>query len=223
MNERINELYDKRFQNEERKRRNALWKILCSAFFQKYIPPESCLLDVGAGFCEFINNISCKTKYAIDLNPKMPTYANPNIQTIIGRLTDLTHKFSEFFDVIFMSNFLEHLLSKDEVLQTISEAFQLQKINGRILILQPNIRYLGGEYWDFFDHHIPLSERSLIEALRLSGYKIDLVIPKFLPYTTLSRYPKNPQIVKVYLTMPILWKIFGKQSFIIGKKNGISD
>ena len=40
---------------------------------------------------------------------------------------------------------------------------------GTLLILQPNIRFLADEYWDFVDHQLPLSDRSVVEALELLG------------------------------------------------------
>src|SRR2546425_1038832 len=35
------------------------------------------------------------------------------------------------------------------------------------LVLQPNIRYAFKVYWDFFDHNLPLSHASMLEALAL--------------------------------------------------------
>lgn len=86
------------------------------------------------------------------------------------------------------------------------------------MILQPNIRYLYKEYWDFFDHHIPLSDKSLVEALRMVGFRIERVLPKFLPYTTKSRLPQHLFWVKIYLKMSFIWKILGKQMFILSRK-----
>ena len=117
-----------------------------------------------------------------------------------------------------MSNLLEHMKNKDEVLKTIAEAYRILQMDGLFLILQPNIRYCYKRYWDFFDHHIPLSDRSLVEVLELIGFKIVKVYPKFLPYTTKSRLPQTTLFVKIYLKIPILWRIFGKQTLIIGKK-----
>lgn len=86
------------------------------------------------------------------------------------------------------------------------------------MILQPNIRYAYKEYWDFFDHHIPLSDKSLIEVLQIVGFRIEQVLPKFLPYTTKIKIPEKPFLVKVYLKIPSIWKIMGKQMFILGRK-----
>lgn len=57
---------------------------------------------------------------------------------------------------------------------------------GLLVILQPNVRYVGGAYWDYFDHLIPLTERSLTEALHLTDYEVIECLPRFLPYTATS-------------------------------------
>lgn len=54
------------------------------------------------------------------------------------------------------------------------------------MILQPNIRYVGPAYWDYIDYHIALTEHSLVEALEVTGYRIERLIPRFLPYTAKS-------------------------------------
>jgi hypothetical protein len=82
----------------------------------------------------------------------------------------------------------------------------------------PNIRHLPGAYWDFIDHHIPLSELSLSEALHLNGLDPTRVIDRFLPYTTQSRLPKAPLLVRVYLLLPFAWRFFGKQFLIVARK-----
>jgi len=86
------------------------------------------------------------------------------------------------------------------------------------MILGPNIRYTYREYWDFFDHNIPLSDKSLAEALQLVGFEVEKVLSRFLPYTTKNNTPKWPFLIHAYLLLPIAWKILGRQMFIIGKK-----
>jgi len=90
------------------------------------------------------------------------------------------------------------------------------------MVLQPNIRFVGGEYWDFFDHHTPLTDRSLVEALELTGMRIQLVVPRFLPYTTRSALPQAPWLVRLYLATPVVWRFLGKQAFVIATKNARS-
>jgi len=89
---------------------------------------------------------------------------------------------------------------------------------GKILILQPNIRFLNGEYWDFLDHHIPLTDRTLVEALLATGFQPSEVLPRFLPYTTKSSLPRHPALVRLYLRLPLAYHLFGKQAWVVAVK-----
>jgi hypothetical protein len=91
---------------------------------------------------------------------------------------------------------------------------------GRLILLQPNIRYAYREYWDFFDHHVALSHESLAEALGIAGFEIEVVRPRFLPYTTRSRIPQSPWILRLYLALSPLQWLFGKQMFIVARTRG---
>jgi ubiquinone/menaquinone biosynthesis C-methylase UbiE len=177
-------------------------------------------LDVGAGYCEFINNIDCAKKYAIDLNKNTIQCADPNVKVFICPSENMSPISDKSIDIVFMSNFLEHLESRQQIIQTLEEAWRVLKPAGSILILMPNIRYLYKEYWDFLDHRIPLSDKSVIEALLITGFKVKQSISKFLPYTTKSKFPQSSFLVRLYLKIPLAWKIFGKQTFIIAQKNG---
>ena len=42
-----------------------------------------------------------------------------------------------------------------------------------MIVLQPNIRLVGPRYWDFIDHRVALTERSLLEAAELAGLRTD--------------------------------------------------
>jgi len=211
-------LYRVRFAEAELTSKYDLWKTLCQNFFQQFIPNDAVVLDVGCGYCEFINNIECKKKFALDLNPESKNFANPGIEFVLSSSTDLSRVANDSIDRVFLSNFLEHLKSKQDVLSTLAEIFRVLTPGGKILILQPNIRFLYKEYWDFFDHHTPLSDRSLTEALQILGFKIEKVIPKFLPYTTKSRFPKSSFWVKLYLQLSVFWRLFGKQAFLLARK-----
>jgi ubiquinone/menaquinone biosynthesis C-methylase UbiE len=212
------ELYQARFKEYERLQKSGIWKVLCGHFFQKYIARDATVLDVGAGYCEFINNIQCGEKYAVDLNEDTIRFAHSDVKVFNRSSTNLDFLSDASVDVVFMSNFLEHLSGKDEVIGTLKEVSRVLKPRGRVLILQPNIKFLYKEYWDFFDHNVPLSDKSMVEALRYTGFEIERVVPKFLPYTTKSAMPKNLFLIKLYLKLPVLWRILGRQMFIIGNK-----
>ncbi|MBN3039160.1 MAG: methyltransferase domain-containing protein [Candidatus Omnitrophica bacterium] len=214
----LKELYRHRFSEQDQREKKGIWQTLCRDFFQKYVKESDAVLEIGAGYCEFINNIKCREKYALDLDEDVRAYANPDVKAFVSSSSSLSFLSESSMDIVFMSNFLEHLKDKEEVLKTLTESFRVLKPQGVLMVLGPNIRYLSREYWDFFDHYIPLSDKSLAEALQISGFKVEQNLPKFLPYTTKSRFPKNPLLVKLYLHMPFIWPVLGRQMFILGRK-----
>jgi SAM-dependent methyltransferase len=125
---------------------------------------------------------------------------------------------NDAFDLAFFSNYLEHLASTEAVLEQLRVAFALLKPGGKVLILQPNIRLIGGSYWDFIDHQTALTEKSLAEAATMAGFKTKQIIARFLPYTTKSRLPQHPLLVRAYLHLPPAWLVFGKQTLYLGEK-----
>jgi ubiquinone/menaquinone biosynthesis C-methylase UbiE len=211
-------LYQGRFSKKEIKSKSRIWEVLCKDFFQVYVSPNDTVLDLGAGYCDFINNIQCREKLAVDLNDDTPSLAHSNVTVHQASSTYLSFLSDESVNVVFTSNFLEHLRTKEEALQTFNEVHRVLKKGGLFLILQPNIRHVGFEYWDFFDHHIALTEKSLIEGLLIKGFKIKRVISKFLPFTTKSKIPQHPFLVWLYLKIPLVWRVMGKQSFLVAEK-----
>src|SRR3989344_6801688 len=109
----IAKLYQTRFNSLERVQKSELWQILCKEFLQKFIKSSDIVLDIGAGHCEFINNIRSSKKIALDINTDFVKFAGKDVKTIIGPIKNLNRTISaQSVDVIFMSNFLEHLDSK---------------------------------------------------------------------------------------------------------------
>jgi hypothetical protein len=105
------------------------------------------------------------------------------------------------------------------VLQQLRVAHALLKPGGRVLILQPNIRLIGGSYWDFIDHQTALTDKSLAEAAVMAGFTTKQVIARFLPYTTKSRIPQHPMLVRAYLAFPPAWLLLGKQTLYLGERS----
>jgi ubiquinone/menaquinone biosynthesis C-methylase UbiE len=214
----LQKIYAARFLEEELPLKNKIWKVICSDFLNRFIKTTDTVVDIGAGYCEFINNIDCQVKIAIDLNSDVKKFAHPQVRVINESCMAIRSLADNSVDIVFMSNFLEHLLSKQQVFDTLQECQRILKTGGKMLILQPNIRFLANNYWDFFDHHTPLSDRSLVEVLEALDMQIVKNYPKFLPYTTKSKLPKGTLFVKLYLHLPLLWHIFGKQAFIVAEK-----
>lgn len=216
--ERLTELYDHRFSAEERVRKEKIWEVLCRHYFQKYVAPSDTVLDLACGQGEFIRHIHCAHRIAVDLNAQVASILPPEIRFINTRADDLTGVASESVDLVFASNFFEHLEDKRAMDAVLKEVLRVLKRGGRLLNMQPNILYEPGRYWDFYDHHLPLSHRSAEEGFVKNGFVVDEVIPRFMPYTTKSALPKHPLLVRAYLAVPLAWRVLGGQFLIVGRK-----
>jgi SAM-dependent methyltransferase len=215
----VDELYRHRFPAEMLAERAAVWKVLCESWFGLYVPRAARVLEVAAGYCEFINNIEAAERVAVDLNPETRDHAAPGVkvyETAAERLAEVLPP--AYFDTVFMSNFLEHCRSRDQVLEVLRAVSKVLKPEGRLLILGPNFRYCYKEYFDYFDHYLPLTEKAVVEALQIAGFEVEVVKAATLPFTFRSRLPSWPWLVRLYLRLPWLWALFGAQFFIVSRK-----
>jgi SAM-dependent methyltransferase len=213
----LQNIYEARFASTHAYR-NEVWKVLTAAFFQKLVPPGGAALDLGCGYGEFINNISCGTKYGMDLNPDVTRYLSRDVRLLPQDCSATWEMPDQSLDVVFTSNFFEHLPDKRALSRTLHQAHRCLRRGGKLIAMGPNVRALPGQYWDFFDHHIALSERSLSEALRIAGFSIVRSVPRFLPFTLVDapRYPLF--MLRVYLALPLAWRIFGRQFLVVAEK-----
>lgn len=214
----VSTIYRQRFADTGLKKRNAVWQVLCGSFFQSFIPRDATVLDLACGYGEFINNIQAKSKVAVDLNPDAPEHLAPGVVFHRSVATDLTAVAPGSVDVVFTSNFLEHLHTKEECDRVFRQVFQVLKPGGTFIVLGPNIRYAYAEYWDYYDHYLPLSHMSLAEGLSISGFEVQKVIPRFLPYTMKNAMPTHSLLVWLYLRMPLAWRFLGKQFLVTAKR-----
>ena len=215
---KLDVLYRHRFQDQDLPKKRAIWEVICREFLQAHIDPGAVVLDLACGYGEFINAIRAGTKHAADLNPDTPRFLDPEVIFHAASAAHLDEITDGTVDVVFASNFLEHLPDKTALSAVFIEVARVLRPGGRFLILGPNIRYLPGAYWDFYDHHLPLTHNSLAEGLAIHGFAIDRVIDRFLPYTTKSSLPSFPWLISLYLKMPFVWPIFGRQFFVIARK-----
>ncbi len=213
----LEQIYRRRFAGSEDYRR-AVWSVLSRDLFSQWIASDSSILDLGAGYCEFINRTSARRKYAMDLNPATQSHANADVSVLLQDCSTEWRIPDEALDIVFTSNFFEHLPDKDALERAVQNAFLCLKPGGRLIAMGPNIRHTGAAYWDFFDHYIALTDLSLIELLTKCGFQIEYARAQFLPYTMASgrRYPL--WMLKAYLRIKPLWKLFGQQFLIVARK-----
>lgn len=192
-------------------RRELLWATLCKSYFQNLIAPDACVLEIGAGYGHFINNIHCKRKIALDSWPGMLGYLAPGIEGIVSSATDLTQVENGSVDFAFASNLFEHL-TQAELAVTLKQLREKLKPGGTLNILQPNFRFAYKEYFDDYTHVSIYSDRSLPDFLTVNGFRVLECHPRFLPLTIKSRFPVFPFLIRTYLRLPL--KPLGKQMLI---------
>ena len=215
--EELQRIYGARFEKnlDYRKR---VWSVLAPEFFQKYVSPSATVLDLGCGYGEFINAVRCGRKLAMDLNPDAPRFLAAGVQFLQQDCSTRWPCDDGSLDVVFTSNFFEHLPGKNALKLTLEESFRCLKPDGKLIALGPNIRFLSDKYWDFWDHHLALSDRSLAEGLENCGFSILENHAQFLPYTMVGSRESPLALISLYLKLRPAWKIFGKQFLIIATK-----
>ena len=201
--------------------REVVWKEIVK-ILKVYISSNDYVLDIGAGHCHFINNIKCKKKFALDLSPETKKWANKDVIIFHGDGLDIHILGDQKFDIVFLSNLLEHL-ERNNIQNLLKNSRGKLNTDGKIIILQPNYRYASREYFDDFTHITPLDHVSLAQVLKISGYRILKIFPKFLPYSMDSKFTLFSNsflfkwLVYIYLRFPI--KFNAKQMLVIAKSN----
>ncbi len=217
--EDLQRIYALRFEQNLDYRR-AVWRILIGDFFQSLVKPTDSVLDLGCGYGEFINQIRCGEKFAMDLNPQMPRRINGDVNGVLQDCSLPWNLPDHSLDVVFTSNFFEHLPDKAALGRTLDQVRRCLRPGGKLIALGPNIKYLPGKYWEFWDHYVPLTENSLKEALESRGFRMVVCRGRFLPYT-MAGGPRYPLVfLRIYLRIKIAWAVFGKQFLLVAKTSG---
>lgn len=210
-------IYEYRFKSVNSGQKNIVWKEIATFIHNETNNPKT-ILDPAGGMCEFINNITAEEKWTIDLNEEfIKKYVDDNIKVLIGDNKSISLP-SDYFELVFISNFLEHLNSQQEVADFLTKMFECVKPNGCLVLMGPNFKYAYKEYFDFADHTVCLSETGAAEHLVGAGFDIVKVFPRFLPLSFRGNLPINKFLVRTYLKLPFAWRFFGKQFLIFAQK-----
>jgi SAM-dependent methyltransferase len=212
----LDDVYRNRFPEVSRQQKDRIWPEIVR-YLERWVDPAQPALDIACDAGYFIRNVHARERWASDLrdvSADLPT----DVKFVRSSGLDLADALQPgMFGTVFMSNYLEHLPGPDAVIEQLRVARVLLRPGGRVIVLQPNIRYVGGAYWDFIDHRVALTEKSLAEAGDLAGLRQVALIPRFLPYSTKGKLPSHPLLVRAYLRFPPVWRILGRQTLYVAE------
>lgn len=208
-------MYAWRFHGVDQGRRRAVWREIARYVHRRMEAPAR-VLDPAAGRGEFITAVPAAERWGVDLiGHGVPE--NSGVKMIINDIMAADVP-SEYFDGVFVSNFLEHLPDQNSVAAVLGRLYDSMEPGGRIAIVGPNIRYCAREYFDCADHSVILSHIAVTEHLYAAGFDVTAVSARFLPFSFRGLLPPSPLLTRLFLRTPILWRLLGKQFFVLGRK-----
>ena len=192
-------------------RRRVLWRTLVDGVFQKQIPPDGVVLELGAGYGDFINSVKARRRLAVDCWPGMMAHLEPGVEGLVTSVTQLDAIADDSIDYVFSSNCFEHL-TRQELVDCLAQLHRKMKHGATLTLVQPNFKYAFREYFDDYTHVSVYTDRSLSDLLAANGFKITRCEPRFLPLTIKTGAPVHPLLIRLYLASP--FKPLGKQMLI---------
>jgi SAM-dependent methyltransferase len=210
-------LYEYRFRHVDQAGRQAVWREIARYAHGRMGSPQH-VLDPAAGRGEFITAVPAEDRWGVDL----VGHGVPESAGVKMIISDIMHADlpRDYFDGVFVSNFLEHLPNQNAVAAVLGKLHDAMEPGGRIAIVGPNFRYCARDYFDCADHTVVLSHVAVAEHLYAAGFEVSAVSPRFLPFSFRGLLPPSPLLTRTYLHVPLLWRVLGKQFFVLGRKPG---
>ena len=210
-------LYQYRFRDVEQAGKLAVWEEIARYVHARMGAPER-MLDPAAGRGEFIRAVPSAERWAVDMVKQADLEAD-GVKMIISDIMDAELP-ENYFDGIWISNFLEHLPDQDSVGTVLAKLREAMQPGGRIAIMGPNFRYCAKDYFDCADHTVILSHIGVEEHVYAAGFEVESVAPRFLPFSFRGVLPPSAALTRTYVRTPVLWRLLGKQFLVIGRKPG---
>ena len=208
-------LYEYRFRDVDQASRQAVWQEIARYLYGRMGEPR-CVLDPAAGRGEFITAVPAAERWGVDL-VRQADLESAGVKMIIADIMDADLP-PDYFDGVFLSNFLEHLPDQNAVAVVLSRLLDAMRPGGRIANMGPNFRYCATDYFNCADHSVILTHVGVAEHVYAAGFDVPTVIPRFLPYSFRGLLPPSPLLTRTYLRMPVFWRLLGKQFLVIARK-----
>ena len=196
-------------------KRAVLWRTLVDVVFQRLVPADGTVVELGAGWCDFINNISARRRIAVDVWSGVADQAAEGVETHVGSADDLTFLPDASVDLVFASNLLEHL-THDQIGRLTDEVMRVLVAGGRLVLVQPNFRLCAKNYFDDYTHVSVWTDVGMSTYLESRGFELETVRGRFLPLTVKSRLPVSSTLIQAYLRSPV--KPLAGQMLVVSRR-----
>jgi SAM-dependent methyltransferase len=210
-------LYEYRFRAIPQTTRSQAWTEIAAHVYRELGRPQR-TLDPAAGRGEFINAVPSPERWAVDAVDYEEGTHDPGVNVVVSDIFEAELP-QEHFDAVWVSNFLEHLLTQEAVATFLEKMRDTLRNGGRIGVMGPNFRYCAKEYFDCADHTLIFTHVAIAEHLYAAGFEPIRIVPRFLPYSFRGRLPAGPRLIRRYLQTPQAWPLLGKQFLVIGQRS----
>jgi SAM-dependent methyltransferase len=194
-------------------KRDAIWKPIVR-YLQRYVPENAKILELGAGYCSFINQIEGVEKHALDKSNIIKNYASADVKTHIQDCTNLGSFHTGYFDAVFSSFLFEHL-SREQLNTVLKHLRRIIRKDGVIITLLPNFKLIYRHYFDDYTHLQVFSHVSFADFMVSQGFEVSEVQARFLPYSFKSKFPKSALLTSLYLRLK--WRPFAGNMLIVAR------
>jgi SAM-dependent methyltransferase len=196
------------------KSRRGVWREIVR-YVRKDTGDVGILVELGTGYCDFINQFPAKRKIGYDIRHQVLKFAEAGVDIRTESAAELSGIENDSVDLVFASNFMEHLWPEehDVLLPRISDVLRHR---GRLILIQPNYLLNPEHYFDDETHRTIFSDENIIPFLEGYGLRVLRLIPKFLPFSMKSSLPKWPFLVRLYLNSPV--KPLAGQMYVVAAK-----
>ena len=159
------------------------------------------MLELGAGYGDFIIAVTARRRLAVDVWPGMVAHLEAGVEGLVTSITRLDGVPDSSVDYVFSSNCFEHV-SQSDLVECLAQLRRKMKPGAMLSIVLPNFKYCAREYFDDYTHVSIYTAKGLSDLLAANGFRIVRCVPRFLPLTLKSRVPVHPLLIRLYLLSP---------------------
>jgi len=195
--------------------RRAIWREIVR-YVRRDAPAVETLVELGPGYGDFVDQFPAKRKIAFDLNPEMREFMKEDVELRIEDAQAIASLPTASVDLVFASNFLEHL-EGDDVDRLLESIHGVLRPGGRLMLIQPNHRRCAEHYFDDPTHVTIFDDRNIGPWLARTGFRVVRLEPGLLPFSMKSGGPKWPWLVRLYLSSPI--RPLSAQMYVVAERD----